>query len=209
MWMPSPILPFTGALLAHSFWIPAWTLHPISPEVELMSYGDRQLPFCRRCWVHRHLSPSTVQCRAGQRQCPAGQLTLLLSIPWRARGPGVFSKRHPTCRSRAEAPCNPGGALLYLVTTAKIDTEHLGGGPWVGPFTSSMAPAQLGQSQDRPSVPGAECLPWYLSVLLTSYPQEPFPEWRIVAVIYTLVRLRPAALSSQGALQWPRLQHAC
>lgn len=172
---PHPYLSYPGPCWPHSFWIPAWTLHPISPEVELMGYGDKATSFLPKV-LSADTCASTVQCRAGQRQCPAGQLTLLLSIPWRSPwARGVFQVPPPPARSRAEAPlANPGGALLYLVTTAKIDTEHLGGGPWVGPFTSSMAPAQLGQSQDRPTVPGAECLPLVSLFSLTSYPRSPF-----------------------------------
>lgn len=88
----------------------------------------------------------------------------------------MFSKCQPLpARCRAEAPlANPGGALLCLVPTAKIDTEHLGRGPGVGPSTFSVAPAQLGHCQDRPTVPGAECLPLVSLFSLTSYPRSPF-----------------------------------
>ena len=96
--------------------------------------------------------------------------------PGGAHGPRVFSECHPPpARCRTEAPlANPGGALLCLVTIAEINTEHLGRGPGVGPSTSSVTPAQLGQSQPRPTVLGAECLPLVSLFSLTSYPRNPF-----------------------------------
>ena len=93
-----------------------------------------------------------------------------------AHGPRVFSECHPLpARCRTEAPlANPGGALLCLVTIAEINTEHLGRGPGVGPSTSSVTPAQLGKSQPRPTVLGAECLPLVSLFSLISYPRNPF-----------------------------------
>lgn len=99
-----PYLSHPGPRWPHGFRIPGWGLRPISPEVEPVGEGDKAISFLQKALTaDPHASP--VQCRAGQRHCPAGWLALLLSIPWRRPwAKGVFQAPPSTSPLQDRSP---------------------------------------------------------------------------------------------------------